>query len=221
MVNTINLTTINNNGVTMKKISILGSLIIIGSLGLYLTSCATIATGTSQLVTISSNVDDAEIKLDGLFIGKTPFTGEIKKDGKLLTIEKEGYKDHQIALSTTMEGLFWGNIIVGGTLGSITDFATGAAYKYAPASFQVEMIEEGVSINNFKKNYELKKFAMVNISNIAIDVANNGGDYLNTLLYLADREQNENSYKLIKEILLESQGDQVTFGKEVIKLLVI
>ncbi|MFZ1518787.1 MAG: PEGA domain-containing protein [Ignavibacteriaceae bacterium] len=205
----------------MKKVSIFITIIMMVSLSIYLTSCATIATGTTQLVTITSNVDDAEIKLDGLFIGKTPFTGEIKKDGKLLTIEKEGYKTHQIALSTTMEGLFWGNIIIGGTLGSITDFATGAAYKYAPASFQVELIKKGVSINDFKKNYELKKFAMVNISNISIDLSNNGGDYLNTLLYLANREQNEKSYEVIKEMLSKSEGDQIAFGEEVIKLLAI
>lgn len=203
----------------MKKLSIVVTIIIMVSISIYLTSCATIATGTTQLVTVTSNVDDAEIKLDGMLIGKTPFTGEIKKDGKLLTIDKEGYKTHQIALSTTMEGMFWGNIIIGGTLGSITDFATGAAYKYAPASFQVELIEKGLSIDDFKKNYELKKFAMVNISNIAIDLSNNGGDYLNTLLYLANKEQNEKSYEMIKELLSKSDGDQVTFGEEVVKLL--
>ena len=145
--------------------------------------------------------------------------GEIKKNGKIFTIEKEGYKTHQIALSTTMEGMFWGNIIIGGTLGSITDFASGAAYKYSPASYQVELIANGLSINDFKKNYDLKKFAMVNMSNIAIDMSNNTGQYLNSLLYLANLDQNEASYMLIKEILTKSNGDQVIFGIEVSKLL--
>ncbi|MBK7103840.1 MAG: PEGA domain-containing protein [Ignavibacteriae bacterium] len=203
----------------MKKISIITASLIVLVVSIYLTSCATIATGTSQLVTITSNVEGADVKLDGVSVGKTPFTGEIKKNGKLITIEMEGYKTHQIALSTTMEGMFWGNIIIGGTLGSITDFATGAAYKYSPASYQVELIANGLSVNDFKKKYELKKFAMVNMSNIAIDLSNNNGNYLNSLLYLANLEQNENSTQMVKNILIKSNGDQVTFGIEIEKLL--
>jgi len=203
----------------MKKISIIAATLIVLVVSIYLTSCATIATGTSQLVTITSNVEGADVKLDGVSVGKTPFTGKIKKNGKLITIEMEGYKTLQIALSTTMEGMFWGNIIIGGTLGSITDFATGAAYKYSPASYQVELIANGLSVNDFKKKYELKKFAMVNMSNIAIDLSNNNGNYLNSLLYLANLEQNENSTKMVKNILIKSNGDQVTFGIEIEKLL--
>jgi len=203
----------------MKKISIIAATFIALVVSIYLTSCATIATGTSQLVTITCNVDGADVKLDGVLVGKTPFTGEIKKNGKLITIEKEGYKIHQIALSTTVEGMFLGNIIIGGTLGSITDFATGAAFKYSPASYQVELIANGLSVNDFKKKYELKKFAMVNMSNIAIDLSNNNGNYLNSLLYLANLEQNENSIKIVKNILLKSNGNQVNFGREIEKLL--
>ncbi len=203
----------------MKKLSLIASLILFAFISIYLTSCATIATGTNQLVTLNCNVDGADIKLDGILVGKTPFTGEIEKNGKVITVEAEGYKTHQIALSTTMEGMFWGNIIIGGTIGSITDFASGAAYKYAPASFQVELIEKGVALNVFKKNYELKKFAMVNMSNIAIDISNNGGQYLNSLIQLADKEQNENTYELIRSILIKSKGDQVAFGKEITQLL--
>ena len=117
----------------MKKSTVLLPILALFSLSLFITSCATIATGTTQLVTINSNVDGATVSLDGVNVGKTPFTGEIKKNGKVVTIEKEGYKTYTIALSSSLEGLFWGNIIIGGTLGSITDFASGAAYKYAPA----------------------------------------------------------------------------------------
>lgn len=199
------------------KIFVIFSIITISAL--IFISCATIVTGTTQLVTINSNVEGATIKLDGVYIGKTPFTGEIKKNGDILTIEKKGYKTYSIALSTSLEGMFWGNIITGGTLGSITDFATGAAYKYSPGNYQVELIANGVSIEKFKKIYELKKFAMVNMSNIAIDLSNNKGDYLNSLLYLANLEINEKSIKIVRDILELSEGDQVIFGREIEKLL--
>ncbi len=203
----------------MKKISLIILGVLVLALSIFFTNCATIATGTSQLITVTSNVSGAEVMLDGQRVGETPFTGEVKKDGKMLTIEKKGYKPYNIALSTTMEGMFWGNIIIGGTLGSITDFASGAAYKYAPASFQVELISDTVAISKFKEMFELKKFAMINMSNIAIDLSNKNGNYLNSLIYLAHLKQNEKSYKLIQELLNRSKGDQVAFGDEVVKLL--
>lgn len=203
----------------MKKLSIVVVTIFIVVTSILFTSCATITTGTTQLVTITCNAEGADVYLDGIAVGTTPFTGEIDKNGKVITIEKEGYKKHTIALSTSLEGIFWGNIIIGGTLGSITDFASGAAYKYSPASFQVELYPDSMALNDFKKRYELRKFAMVNMSNISIDLSNNAGHYLNSLLHLANLDKNENSYKIIKDILIKSKGDQVTFGKNIIELL--
>lgn len=203
----------------MKTLSIVVAIIFIVVTSIFNTSCATITTGTSQLVTITCNADGADVLLDGIKVGTTPFTGEIKKNGKVINIEKEGYKKHTIALSTSLEGIFWGNIIIGGTLGSITDFASGAAYKYSPASYQVELYPDSMSINDFKKRYELKKFAMVNMSNISIDISNNSGQYLNSLLHLANLDENQSSYKMIKEILIKSKGDQVIFGKNIVELL--
>lgn len=203
----------------MKKSSVFLALSVLLFLSFILNSCATITTGTKQLVTINCNVDGATVSLDGVNVGKTPFTGEIKKNGKVITIEKEGYKSYTIALSTSLEGLFWGNIITGGTLGSVTDFATGAAYKYAPASYQVELIAKGTSLNNFKKIYELKKYAMINMSNISIDLSKNNGTYLESLIYLANMDKNDKSIELIRKQLIESDGDQVHFGNLIVKLL--
>jgi len=205
----------------MKKSTVLLPILALFSLSLFITSCATIATGTTQLVTINSNVDGATVSLDGVNVGKTPFTGEIKKNGKVVTIEKEGYKTYTIALSSSLEGLFWGNIIIGGTLGSITDFASGAAYKYAPASYQVELMAKGTSLNNFKQIYELKKYAMINMSNISIDLSKNNGTYLESLIYLTNMDKNEKSIEIIRKKLIESEGDQVHFGNLIVKLLVI
>ena len=206
--------------IIMKKFSILTIALIITLIGVFVVGCATIATGTTQLVTINSNVEGASIYLDGVDIGKTPFTGEIKKNGKILKIEKDGYKPYSISLSTNLEGAFWGNIITGGTLGSITDFASGAAYAYAPSSFQIEMIsKDDVGLIEFKKVYELKKFAMVNMSNIAIDLSNNSGGYLQSLIHLVNLDKNSNAVEIIKSNLLKSNGDQVAFGTLMVSLL--
>lgn len=186
---------------------------------IYFSGCATIATGTKQLVTINCNVKGATVKLDGRVVGQTPFIGEIRKNGKIITVEKTGYQPHKIAMSTTIEGMFWGNIITGGTLGSLTDFASGAAYKYSPASFQVDLIADNASVIDFKESHELRKFAMINMSNIAIDISNKSGNYLETVIYLAKLDNNTNSKEIIKQKFIESNGDQVRFGNLMVELL--
>ncbi len=197
----------------------MGSFLLVAAISIFFVSCATIVTGTKQSVSIMSNVDGADVFLDGSKIGQTPFVGEMPKNGKTITIEKKGYKKYSIALSTSLEGIFWGNIITGGTLGSITDFASGAAYKYAPASFQVELIADKASLENFKMQYALRKFAMLNMSNISIDLSNNSGTYLHSLLYLAHMEMNDNTVKIIREKLVKSNGSQVVFGSSMVELL--
>ncbi|MBI2416493.1 MAG: PEGA domain-containing protein [Ignavibacteriales bacterium] len=205
----------------MKKVVVTSSFLLVAALSIFFTSCATIVTGTKQSVSIMSNVDSADVYLDGIKIGQTPFVGEVKKNGKTITVEKKGYKRYSIALSTTLEGLFWGNIITGGTVGSITDFASGAAYKYAPASFQIELIADKAVLENFKMNYELRKFAMLNMSNISIDLSNNSGTYLQSLLYLAHMEMNDNTIKIVRDKLIKSNGSQVVFGNSIVELLSI
>ncbi len=178
----------------------------------FLVSCASIIKGSKQLITINCNIDGAQVFIDDVEVGVTPFVGEIKKNQKLLMVKKEGYKTYSSALSTQLEGMFWGNIITGGTIGSITDFATGAAYAYAPASYQIELIEDGMGLKEFEKRLSLKKFAMINMSNIANDLSNNNGPYLNSLIQLAGLEGNSFDKDMIRDSLIKSKGDQVSFG---------
>lgn len=188
-------------------------------ISIYFAGCATIAKGTRQLITINCNVKDAIIRLDGFKIGVTPFIGEVKKNGQVLTISKEGYKTHRIALSKSLEAAFFGNIITGGTIGSITDFATGAAYQYSPASYQVDLVAETASLERFQEQFELRKFAMLNMSNIVIDISNNSGNYLETIVYLAKLNYDEKSKELIRNKIIESEGDQVKFGNLIVDIL--
>jgi len=109
-------------------------------LALQLTGCATILKGTSQTVSINSNIDGAEVIVNGKPVGQTPFTGKIeRKSASTVTVRKQGYTAKTITLSTETEAVFWGNIIFGGFLGSTTDMTSGAMYYYAPATFEVDL----------------------------------------------------------------------------------
>lgn len=121
------------------KNRILGIVSIV-CLGFLFVGCATIVGGTSQNVSINSNVKGADVIVNGETVGKSPYNGPIKR-GKTttVTLQKEGYEPKTITLSTEIESIFWGNIIIGGFFGSTTDLATGGMYKYAPATLQIDL----------------------------------------------------------------------------------
>jgi hypothetical protein len=187
-------------------------------IGVTLLSCVTLSKGTEQLVTINSNVDGATITLDGMIIGETPFAANIPKDKSVLIIEKEGYEAYTLALSKEIDPMFFGNIITGGTLGSITDFATGAAYTYSPANYQVELRKVDESITAFTKRFELRQYALLNMSAISIDLGNNGGNYLETLISLTELPYNQETIDLIRESYKSSYGHEIRFGHEIVTL---
>ena len=109
----------------------------------FVTSCATIVGGTSQTVSIDSNVKGADITVNGASVGQTPFAGSIKRGKSTsVNVKKSGYLAKTIILNTEVEPIFWGNIIFGGFLGSTTDLSTEAMYKYTPASINVDLEKE-------------------------------------------------------------------------------
>jgi len=103
-------------------------------------ACATIVKGTKQLVTVDSNVREADVLVNGVTVGKTPFNGPIPRGSATqVTVKKEGFYPKTITLATQTETAFWGNILTGGVLGSSTDSGSGAMHKYSPATFQVDL----------------------------------------------------------------------------------
>lgn len=120
----------------MKKVSLF---FLVSSLAI-LTSCSSIIKGRSQVVSIDSNVRGADIVVNGVTVGQTPYNGPISRDSSTsITVKKEGYDSKTVTANTEIEPIFWGNIIFGGFLGSTTDMGTGAMYKYAPANFQIDL----------------------------------------------------------------------------------
>lgn len=184
------------------------------------TGCASIVKGSTQTISISSNVDGAEVFLDGQRIGTTPFTGIVPKKKDFVMVQKAGYKTANIALSKSLEPIFWGNIITGGTLGSITDFASGAAYQYAPASYQVDLKPEGQASADFERRVAARKFAMIYVDRISADLAFGSGDHLNALLSIVNgNRQSAVDAETIRQALVASDADPVRFGNSIVELI--
>lgn len=183
-------------------------------------SCATIVKGSTQTITVSSNVQGATVLLDGVIVGTTPFTGMVKKNKGMLTVQKEGYRPGTVSLSKSLEPIFWGNIITGGTLGSITDFASGAAYQYAPASYQVDLQAGAQSNGDFERRVAARKFAMIYLDEVSIDLAKGGGDYLSALVSIVNGDGPARVDGLaVRDALQASGGHPVAFGRRIVDLI--
>jgi hypothetical protein len=202
----------------MKRM-ILASTILL-ALSAFVLGCATITKGTSQQISITSNIDGATLYLDGSVIGTTPYYGEVPKNKKELKVEKDGYRTATIVLSKTLEGMFWGNIILGGTIGSITDFATGGAYAYAPATYQVDLKSDAQSALGFEQEYAVRKFSMIYIDEISRDLAAGEGEYISALLDLMEKQDSATqAADEVRGALKSCKGRQLEFGNAVVALL--
>lgn len=212
-------------------------LVVIGSV--IMSACATIISGTEQTVSVDSNVKGAKVYFSGSFVGTTPYIGRLKKvKDPSLMVSKEGYETKQQAVSTSIPVSFWGNILIGGFLGSTTDYASGAFFEISPSNFYVNLEPDAPAMPteeepspkkkkkkapaeeakyNFQEDTELKRFTMINYRALSNDLAKGEGEYLNTLLTkLLNIRPDQRSLALAKlKTLAQSSDSAVHFGESV------
>jgi hypothetical protein len=109
------------------------------SLSVGLVGCATLTHGTTQTVAINTpGVNGATCTLISNSVGTqvvtTPGVVTLAKGSAAVSIRctKECYNDGTGILSSNMDGMTAGNVVVGGVIGLGVDAATGAMNQYAP-----------------------------------------------------------------------------------------
>ena len=112
--------------------------------------CASVISGSSQWITVESNVRGAKVSVDGVAVGKTPFEGQVPRGKNVLAVEKPGYIKEQVQLKSETTSTFWANIIWGGLPGSTTDAATGAMHTYTNDAFVVNLMAYGDVMRRLK-----------------------------------------------------------------------
>lgn len=157
---------------------------------LWLTGCASLVDGNSQSVSFASNPDGATVYLNGAAIGKTPVTISTKRKGgnQPIRFSKEGYKDVEVQLTSTLNPWLFGNILTGGLLGSTTDGLSGAAYKYEPGAYMVTLPPADApsgSATPLTSKQEIVNFVVAGYSGLAKELNSQGGQYLASLLAMA------------------------------------
>ncbi|TAJ10738.1 PEGA domain-containing protein [Marinilabiliaceae bacterium JC017] len=105
-------------------------------LPLVLTSCATMYTGTRQVVHFDSNPQGATVYLNSEEIGQTPFTKVIKRkhSKQVASFEKEGYNSYDQKLNKKFNAitLVW-------PFFTPIDLATGSIYKYRREYYNINL----------------------------------------------------------------------------------
>jgi len=156
---------------------------------IFSSGCASIVKGRYQEVSFQSMPDGATVTVDGRTLGKTPITANLlKSSGRIIIFEKDGYKPLTMSLETRMSGWFWGNIVLGGFLGSSTDAATGAINEYSPSQYMVTL--QPMSSNQIAAAVQrpqgdrVKEFVIVGYANLRADLNAGSGQYLTSLLEL-------------------------------------
>ena len=117
-------------------------LLVIISVAIFLSSCSSIISDSSQPFTIDTgNVKGATCKLingSGEYIlGSSPGTITVDNACDIMQVvcSKEGYKTESVQIDYSHKGSTVGNIILGGGIGYLVDRGTGAACKYPPSIF--------------------------------------------------------------------------------------
>jgi len=98
---------------------------------IFTTGCATIITDKEQNISVTSSTGQAiDVTVDGK-TASTPGQFTVLRNGqdKVVASTTPGCAP-STPIQKNIAPAFWGNVIIGGFLGSTTDNATGKAYNY-------------------------------------------------------------------------------------------
>lgn len=132
--------------------------LLLGSIGItfMLSSCASIINGTRQSVSVNSIPSGAKVIVKGVEMAKTPAIIELKRNETNIVVrfDKDGFEPVEVALNRKVDGWIAGNIVFGGIIGLVIDFADGAAYHLNPSEVNAtlrELQKQGYNINGMDK----------------------------------------------------------------------
>lgn len=202
----------------MSKNSYLYPSAIIVLISAFISGCASIVSGTDQTLTFNSEPDGATVTVAGRVVGKTPLSVQIDKDkNQSLSFEKEGYKTHTTQLSTSLDGWFWGNILLGGLLGSTTDAASGAMNEFAPDQYFVTLTPDNSRLAPTTNPRKIKELVIAFSDGIRLELASGGGEKTDAVISLLGTEEGskEATLKVLYKLAIQNKND-LDFAKSII-----
>lgn len=177
---------------------------------LLFTGCASVVSGTDQKVTFNSEPDEATVTVSGRVLGKTPLTVPVDRgSNQSITFEKEGYKTYTAQLSTTTNPWFFGNIVLGGLVGSTTDGVSGAIHEFSPDQYFVTLKPDtptGISTSRPRK---IKEIVIAFSGKLRHQLAIGGGEEADAIVRLLGIENSEKgtTIRTLNQLALANDND--------------
>lgn len=116
-------------GIWLSRFSVVG-------LAVSVAGCASVTSGTSQVIAVNSDPVGADCTLtrEGHSLGtvKAPGPVTVKRDSRTIHIScsMPGYEDGKVVLNSRYETATMGNMLLGGAIGMMVDASTGASNRY-------------------------------------------------------------------------------------------
>lgn len=179
--------------------------------------------GNKQTVTFQSSPENATVTVAGRVLGKTPLSITLDKQrNQNLVFALPGYKSVEMQLTTQIDGWFWGNIVLGGLIGSTTDGLNGSVYAYSPSQYFVTLQPEKSGVDgktSLTPDQQVKSYVVVNHNRILQDLSTHRSTEVTTSLFrlLAIRSENENPARERLSKLATANPDAVAFASAVVK----
>ncbi len=104
------------------------------------TRCGTIIHGSRQNIIIVSEPNKANISINGMNVGITPYSARLKRNERhTIKVHLDGYNTYEVTLQRNLDGWVFGNILFGGIIGLVVDVATGSMYRLSPNDILAEI----------------------------------------------------------------------------------
>lgn len=190
-----------------------------------LAGCASIVSGRTQEVSFASNPEGVTVTVNGRILGKTPLTINLQRQsGQSLIFSKDGYKTLSMELETSINGWFWGNIVLGGLIGSTTDGITGSVHQYAPSQYMVTLEPDGTNKMDGKPalsdQQKAKEYIVVAYKSLIEELTKNEkGEYVRSLLNILRIPATQQDDAITKiRALAEAYKDIPVFADRVVEM---
>jgi hypothetical protein len=214
---------------TNKVKAIKSQTIILCTLCMLLSGCATMFAPDSDKVTFKTDPAGADVYQGANFLGKTPLTYSFKRDiifdRKTLLIKKEGYISQELNLRNTLEKTALWNFGFFLTTCGVTswgiDALSGNMIKYSPDSYFIELEKKGnaVSREDHMRRQRIR-FVLLNRDSLMKDIAAGDGKYLRAYFEMRPTGQALGTYsEFLNHVFgqtprLLCQNDPVEFYQE-------
>lgn len=172
--------------------------------------CASVVSGTDQKVTFNSEPDEATVTVSGRVLGKTPITVPVDRgSNQSITFEKEGYKTYTAQLSTTTNPWFFGNIVLGGLVGSTTDGVSGAIHEFSPDQYFVTLKPDTPTGVSTSRPRQIKEIVIAFSGKLRHQLASGGGEEADTIVRLLGVETSEQqtTIRALNQLALANDND--------------